>query len=582
MKLLAPLVFVASFCVALPYAESAELSVPHFFSDHMVLQQQCDAAIWGTASPGDEVMIYFKGNQSTAKADQTGRWRVTVKSGGADSQGAVLTIAAGSDTVTINDVLVGEVWIASGQSNMFWSMDRFPPYQELLDGIDLPGVRMFDAASTPAAEPQDDIQGEWLLPGGDTAGRLSAVAFFFAKKLHDDLGVPVGIIEVAWGGKPVETFTSREALNSLPETRALVERMLADEKVYDAATALELHEKRLAGYQETLAKWQEEGRQQGKPRPKVPEAPVAPIAKPGNPGVLFNGMIHPVVGYTLRGAIWYQGEANAKPGAVPYDVTLPLLIEDWRKRWGADLAFNFVQLANFKEVATEPGNKDPWPLLQDRQRRVLGIVENTGMAVINDVGDAKNIHPTDKIAPGNRLARWALARTYGHDIIHSGPLYQGHEVQDGSVKVTFAAVGRGLQSRDGKPLGRFEIAGRDKVWHWADARIVGDDAVVVSSSEVRAPVAVRYAWAANPEGANLVNSDGLPTSIFRTDDWDDVVDHEAIRQAANLLKLRALGVEMRQLNERRNKLEARSEEWKKLGSEILELRDEMNKLKGDE
>jgi len=238
--------------------------------------------------------------------------------------------------------------------------------------------------------------------------------------------------------------------------------------------------------------------------------------------VLFDSMINPFVGYTIQGAIWYQGEANAKPGAVPYDQTLPLMIRDWRSRWGEDFSFYFVQLANFRQPSTEPGTPDPWALLQDRMRLILDTTPKTGMAIINDVGEVDDIHPKNKKDPGERLARWALAKDYGRDIVYSGPLYKVSGAENNSIVITFDQAGTGLKSRDGEALKRFEIAGKDRVWHWADATIVGVNQVKVSGKDVPAPVAVRYAWAANPEGANLVNSEGLPASIFRTDDWDDV------------------------------------------------------------
>jgi len=224
----------------------------------------------------------------------------------------------------------------------------------------------------------------------------------------------------------------------------------------------------------------------------------------------------------MQGAIWYQGEGNAKEGRVPYDITLPLMIRDWRIRWNDPFYFNFVQLANYRKPSTEPGTPNPWPLLQDRQRRILNTTPKTGMAIINDIGEADDIHPKNKHDVGERLALWALADAYGKPIVRSGPLYAKATFEEGVARIQFNHVGKGLKSRDGKTLQRFEIAGDDQVWHWADAEIVSPDTVQLSSSTVTKPAAVRYAWAANPEGANLVNSEGLPTSLFRTDDWDDV------------------------------------------------------------
>jgi sialate O-acetylesterase len=550
----------------------AELSLPGFFSDHMVLQRESKAAIWGHADPGKAVTVSFKGKTAKAKANGAGKWRAEIPTGPADATGNVITVVSGKGRVEIADVLVGEVWLASGQSNMAFPLSRSEGAEALLQGIDLPEVRMFDGERAVAETAQNDLAGAWLLPSAESAARMSAVAFFFAKSLHEGLGVPVGILESSWGGKPVETFTSRAALSAHTATKPMIEKLLSEQKTYDPAAADKLYQGRLAGYKTQLAEWQKSGKAKGKRRPKPPAKPKPPLLTEGRPGVLFDAMIYPLAGYTMRGAIWYQGEANAKPGAVPYDITLPLLIKDWRTRWNSDLAFLFVQLANFKTVASEPGNKDPWALLQDRQRRILDQVSNTGMATINDVGDAKDIHPKDKATPGARLARWALAKNYGKPLVHSGPLYRGHEVRGKTVRLRFDAVGDGLKARDGKPLARFEVAGADKVWHWAVARIAKPDTVVVSSKAVPKPLAVRYAWAANPEGANLANSDDLPASIFRTDDWDDVVDKSALEEAAKLAKWRALGLKIRELHAERAQHDPKSPEWKTMTEAIFKIR----------
>ena len=564
---------ILSFLLFVPGLLFAELSVPHFFSDHMVLQCEGSAAIWGKAAANSEVSIVFKGITATTNATADGRWRTAIKTGAADANGASLTISGGGEKIEIRDVLVGEVWFASGQSNMVFTMDRVPEYAPLIAGSNHPGLRMFNAPSVTAVENQDDIEGIWTATTPETVPGFSAVAFFFARKLHLDLGIPVGVIKSAWGGKPVETFTSREALNTLPGTKALVDATLKADSEYDPGIAQ-------AAYEEQLAKWQVAmSEAKTKPAgkrgnlPKKPTPPKRPLDTEGKPGVLFASMIHPFVGYTMRGAIWYQGEGNAKAGAVPYDQTLSLMIREWRQRWGDDFSFYFVQLANFHEPSTAPGTPDPWALLQDRMRLVLGTTPKTGMAIINDVGDATNIHPTNKKDPGERLARWALAKDYGKELIYSGPLFKSSLTVEGAIRVTFEQSGTGLKSRDGGALKRFEIAGTDKVWHWAEAKIDGIDCVLVSSPQVKEPAAVRYAWAANPEGANLINSEGLPASVFRTDDWDDVelkVD-PAVAKADE--ERRALGAEIREINARRVKLDRKSPEYLELSAKSKELMD---------
>ncbi len=508
-----------------PTSVLAELWVPAFFSDHMVLQRDSMVAIWGRATGNSPVTVTFRGQSVRATADSAGRWKLQIASGAADAVGSSLKIETqpGEPALTLQDVLVGEVWFASGQSNMVFTMSRVPAYADVIAGSNFPQIRMFNAPMVTAVEPQDRIEGKWSLCTPTSVPDFSAVAFFFARKLHTELNVPVGVIKSAWGGKPVETFTSREALLTLPATKSLVEAALLADRNFDPARAATSYERQLQQWQTKEAEWKQKAASARGARPRKPAAPKRPLASEGQPGVLFNSMIHPFVGYTLRGVIWYQGEANAKAGAVPYDQTLPLMIQDWRTRWNSDLSFYFVQLANFRAASTEPGDRDPWPLLQDRMRKVLQTTPKTGMAICNDIGEAKDIHPKNKLDVGERLALWALAKDYVRaDVVYCGPLYRTSVVKGAAIEVQFDQIGTGLKARDSGTLNRFEIAGADKVWHWAQATITAADTVVVSSDSVPQPVAVRYAWAANPSGANLVNSAGLPASVFRTDDWDDV------------------------------------------------------------
>lgn len=562
---------ILSLLLLTPSLLLAELSVPHFFSDHMVLQRERPAAIWGKATAGAEIKISFKGQSATTQTGADGKWRTQIQTGPADGTGATLTITTGTDKIQIADVLVGEVWFASGQSNMFYTMNRSPEYAALIAESNHPGLRMFNAPLVTAAENQDDIEGTWQTTTPETTSGFSAIAFFFARKLHLELGIPVGVIKSAWGGKPVETFTSREALNTLPATKALVDATLKDAASYDQAKADAAYATKLTQWKTTMAAAKGQSPEQRKRLPKKPDAPKPPLLTEGKPGVLFASMIHPFTGYTMRGAIWYQGEGNAKAGAVPYDQTLPLMINDWRQRWNDEFSFYYVQLASYHAPSTAPGTPDSWALTQDRMRLVLATTPKTGMAITNDVGEANDIHPKNKKDPGERLARWALAKDYGQTLTYSGPLFQSSQTLDNAIRVTFDQSGSGLKSRDGGPLKRFEIAGPDKVWHWADAKIDSPNSVLVSSPQVKQPAAVRYAWAANPEGANLVNSEGLPTSVFRTDTWNDVeikVDASATTAAE---ERRALGVEIRALAAERAKHDKKSPEYQALNKKFQEL-----------
>ncbi|MCA9174918.1 MAG: sialate O-acetylesterase [Planctomycetales bacterium] len=571
-KLLALLVLLA------PANAMAELSVPSFFSDHMVLQRDCEASLWGKTDPGGAVTVTFKNATNTVKADQHGHWRAAIATGSADENGTTLKIAGSDRTIEIKDVLVGEVWFASGQSNMVFTMDRVPDYQAVMEEAKFDGIRMFNAPLVTAIEPQDDIAGQWTACQPDTIPQFSAVAFFFARKLHRELKVPIGVIKSAWGGKPVETFTSRTALRTLPGTKVLVEAAVTADSNFDPQRAQKQYEERLQSWKAANEAWQRKPAAERGRRPRRPQPPKRALDTEGQPGVLFNSMINPFVGYTIRGAIWYQGEGNAKPGAVPYDQTLPLLIRDWRQRWQSDFSFYFVQLANFRDPVAEPGNNDPWPLLQDRMRRVLNTTPRTGMAIINDIGEAKDIHPKNKHDVGERLALWALANDYGQKIVYSGPLYRSHSVEDNAVRVSFDHVGAGLKSRDGGALQRFEVAGEDQVWHWADATIIGKAVVQVSSKEVKRPVAVRYAWAANPEGANLVNSEGLPASVFRTDAWDDVEASVDTAATQRQQRRRELAVEIKALAAQRSALQRGTEEFRVATEKHRRLLEEFRSL----
>lgn len=502
--------------VLVPGLLSAELSVPQFFSDHMVLQRERGAAIWGKAHANAEVNVSFKGKTTATRAGADGNWRCSIDTGKADASGTTLTVSSGGENIAINDVLVGEVWFASGQSNMSFTVSGSPMYAPLVAETNDPALRMFTAPRVTASDPQYDIAGNWQLATPKTVPRFSSVAFFFARKLRRELGVPVAVIHSSWGGKPIETFTSREALTTLPPTKKLVDAAWKEDASFDPGEAKVLYEKQLAQWEKAMQDFKAKPQGEKGRVPQRPSMPRRALETDGKPGVLFNSMIHPFIGYTMRGAIWYQGEANRGASSVPYDQTLPLMIADWRKRWADDFSFYFVQLANFGEPTTEPGIEDGWVNVQDAMRRVLATVPKTGMAVINEVGEAKDIHPKNKKDPGERLALWALAKDYGKTMVYSGPIYQKHEIVKGAVRITFDQSGGGLKARDGEPLKRFEICGEDGRWHWADAKIDGKDAILVSCKEVKQPVAARYAWSANPEGCNLINHEGLPASVFTT------------------------------------------------------------------
>jgi sialate O-acetylesterase len=498
---------------------SGAVELPRMFSDHGVLQQGQTVPVWGWGNPGESVSVEFGGQKVTATAGQNGEWRIELKELKATATGRNMTVTGTtSGAVEVQDLLVGEVWMASGQSNMQWKLAQTERAKDDIPAANHPGLRMFLTDQTTAATPQRKVGGSWLESTPANAGKFSAVGYYFGLKLHQELGVPVGIICTAWGGRPAEAFTSREGLLTKPAGKSLVDALDAETKSYDPEKAKAAFDKALAAWEKKSAEIKEANKTAAK-KQVIPRRPVPPTLPPLNPGkasAIYNGMIHPWVGYALTGAIWYQGEANASR-AKQYETIFPQLILDWRRLWKKELPFYYVQLANFKKPSTEPGVPDPWAELQNAQLLTLSL-PRTGMAVINDIGTANNIHPPNKLDVGNRLARWALAKDYGKTgFAISGPLFKSATAGQGAVRIGFEHA-TGLKSRDGGPLKRFEIAGADRKWHWAEAVIEGES-VVVSSKAVPRPVAVRYAWASNPEGANLVNGEGLPASLFRTDDW---------------------------------------------------------------
>lgn len=456
----------------------ADPTLPAVFGDHCVLQREQRIAVWGRAEPGERITVRLAARSASTSTGDDGRWRVdlpALKAGGPH----VLSVA-GRKTLRVRDVLVGEVWICSGQSNMQWPVSASNDAQAETAAADHPEIRLFTVPHRAALEPREDVNARWAVCGPATVGRFSAVAYFFGREIQDALKVPVGLVHTSWGGTPAEAWTPVAALQEEASLAPLLdqwERRIIDSHA-KGAKGLDLHAHR--------------------------------------PGNLYRGMIAPLVPLTIRGAIWYQGESNAGR-AWQYRTLFPVMIRAWRAAWGReDLPFHFVQLANFRKVRDVPGDS-AWAELRDAQLHTLRTVEHTGMAVTIDIGEAANIHPKNKQDVGRRLARWALHADYGRKPLPSGPLYREHEIAGPKVILRFDHAGAGLEARGGDPLRGFTIAGEDHVFVPAMARVEGDT-VVVFSPRVPTPLAARYAWADNPV-CNLVNADGLPASPLRTDDW---------------------------------------------------------------
>lgn len=493
--------------VALP--AGADVKLPAVIGDNMVLQRDLPLPIWGTADPGESVTVTIGEESRSTTAGADGRWLVRLSP--LKRSGPVAVSVVGNNSIDLENVLLGEVWVCSGQSNMEMPVKLSNNPEEEIAAADYPKIRMFSAKHTVADEPQADVEGRWVECSPENIPGFSAVAYFFGGKLQEMVGRPVGLVKSAWGGTPAESWTSREALAADGELAPIRERW---------AHLLESHPERMKEYREKLAAWKtaaEAAKAAGEKPTRQPRPPLGPN-HPHRPSSLYNGMISPLVPFAIRGAIWYQGESNAKR-AYQYRKLFSTMIQDWRNNWDqGDFPFLFVQLANFYERAAEPGESN-WAELREAQTMALSL-PNTGMAVTIDIGEAKDIHPRNKQDVGVRLALAAGAVAYGQGIIPSGPMYKSATIESGRVRLYFDHVGGGLSTEGKGGLRGFAIAGEDRKFVWANAEIDGDS-IVVSSADVAEPVAVRYGWANNPD-CNLYNEAGLPASPFRTDTWPGI------------------------------------------------------------
>lgn len=482
---------------------AADVKLAAVFADHMVLQRDKPVPVWGWASPNEKITVTFAGQTHSAVADAHGRWQVQLDKLAASAEPRSLVVSSAQGQLEVKDVLVGEVWLGSGQSNMGMKVNRCRDFATEKAAAQYPQIRMFQEKSLASATPKTDASGKWMVCSPDTVGEFSATLYFFGRELHRELKVPIGLINCSVGGTPIESWIAADVQARIPELQAAHEAYVKAYKNFDVAKAQE-------NYAKALALWREQAeaaKAAGQMPPPRPNDPVAAHERRGPPGGLFNGKIHPLIPFAIRGILWYQGEANTNPPqrAALYHHQLQALVTDWRSRWGEELPFAWVQLPNFERLG------EGWSLVQEGMLRTLQL-PNTGMAITIDIGDPKDIHPVNKQDVGRRLALWALGRVYGQKgMATSGPLPAKHTVRAGAMVVSFTHTDGGLKA-PGEVKG-FEIAGPDMVWKPATARIEGDT-VVVFHPDVKKPVAVRYAWASNPT-CNLANGQGLPASPFR-------------------------------------------------------------------
>ncbi|MEO7766067.1 MAG: sialate O-acetylesterase [Ferruginibacter sp.] len=488
------------------------------FCDHMVLQYNIAVNFWGTAEPGEKVSVQLGKQTVSSVANTDGKWKLILKKLAAG--GPYTVTIKGHNTIVINDVYAGEVWLCSGQSNMDMTVAREDRYwcgvineKEEVATANYPLIRVFDTDFSPAIAPQDAVQGKWEVVSPQTVGHLSAAAYFFARDLQQKLKIPIGLITTAYGASTAEAWIRKEAMESSPALKYLLDTF--SNKINRFLTDTMAPGK----YQEAFENWKTaaiKAKAEGKDAPKGPKNP-DPVNDQHNPYVLWNGMVNPLIPYAIRGVLWYQGESNS-PTAAIYRKLMETLIKDWRVQWGeGNFPFIYVQLANIgKAIDSIPAKGGTEAIKREAQLQNLSIV-NTAMVVAidnADPNDMNNVHPKNKQEIGRRLALAARTIAYGEKIVYSGPVYERMEIKGNTIELYFKHTGGGLVTKNGELKG-FAIAGADKEFVWAKARIEGNT-ILVSSPAIDKPVAVRYGWSSNPP-VSLFNKENLPASPFRTD-----------------------------------------------------------------
>ncbi|MGS2741272.1 sialate O-acetylesterase [Sinomicrobium sp. M5D2P17] len=489
------------FFLSLSFPANAKIRLPALVGDHMVLQQQAEINIWGWANPGEEVTIApgWQKELIRTTADAQGNWKIPVSTPKAG--GPYTILLQGENKITLSDVLIGEVWICSGQSNMHMPVGKYEKtwktgvlnYQKEVKEANYPLIRLFTVALKTSDSLRTDVEGKWQACSPESIYDFSAVGYFFGREIYKTQNVPVGLITSAWGGTPAEAWTKREVLEKDPDFVPILDRYRETYNNYKAALKEYESQKHKAGndVSETLKK------------PKSPQ-----YSK--SPSLIYNAMVYPLLNYTIQGVIWYQGESNAER-AYQYRKLFPAMIKNWRNDWKQnDFPFYFVQIAP---------HRGQNPEIREAQLLSMKSVPNTGMVVLTDAGNATNIHPLNKQVVGERLGLWARSKTYGEKgLVYSGPIYTHMEKEPGKIRLHLDHTGSGLICK-GDSLTYFTIAGKNKEFLTAEAKIEGST-IVVSNPKIKDPVAVRFGWENIPEH-NLFNEEGLPASPFRTDDWPE-------------------------------------------------------------
>jgi sialate O-acetylesterase len=500
-----------------PVLVAADVVLPDVLSSGMVLQRDQKVPIWGKADPGESVTVKFGSQAKRTTADKDGKWLVHLSPLRANATPATLTIE-GKNKLELNDILVGEVWLVAGQSNMQRLLSETANGEAAIAAANHPLIRLFNVSRQVAFKHAKPPLAVWAACTSESVKQFSAAGYYFAVELQKELNVPIGVINSSYGGSQAEAWTPVEYLLASPDLKPTVDRT----KIWDEERA-----RVKVDYDDAIKKWREDADKAKaagatpQPSPAVPDA----LREYRIAASIYDGMIAPLIPFHIRGAFWYQGESN-EARAQQYELLLPVMIRAWRERWSqGDFPFGIVQLPNYRQPQAEPVD-EAWSHIREAQRRTSRVLPNTGLIVTIDIGEARDIHPKNKLDVGKRMAYWALTDVYKKRSVTAGPTFRNAmpSASGAEMLVVFDDAGSGLKTRDGGKPAEFAVAGADKKWYWADAEIVSRNQVKVWSPSVPKPVAVRYAFNNNPRNPNLTNDGGLPASPFRSDNWPGPTD----------------------------------------------------------